>query len=114
MSPPPPKDTRQVNLKLTPSQEEVVRLLVKRLRETGFEFEARVRTFLSEPPMPRYMHINELDRRFGEIERRLLHLEMELGSASDGDALHNGGGETGPGDEAGPGHEDPPAPGKHA
>lgn len=81
MPSPPPKDTRQVNLKLTPSQEEVVRLLVKRLRETGFEFEARVRTFLSEPPTPRYMHINELDRRFGEIERRLLHLEMELGAS---------------------------------
>ena len=67
--------TQQVNLKLTPAHEEIVRLLVQRLREGGLEFEARVRSFVSDPPVPRYMHINELDDRFGEIERRIRGLE---------------------------------------
>ncbi len=71
--------TRQVNLKLTTSQEEIVRLVVQRLREGGLEFEARVRWFFSEAPMPHYMHVDELDRRFGEIERRLLRLETGIG-----------------------------------
>lgn len=70
-----PPGTRQVNLKLTFAQEEIVRLVVQRLREGGVEFEARMRQFVSEPPVPRYMHIDELDRRFGEIERRLLRVE---------------------------------------
>ena len=79
MNPEPP-GTRQVNLKLTLAQEEIVRLVVQRLREGGLEFEARMRQFVSEPPIPRYMHIDELDRRFGEIERRLLKLETSLGN----------------------------------
>ena len=70
--------TRQVNLALTPSQEEIVRLLVLRLREGGVEYEARLREFVQEPPAPRYMHVDELDRRFGAIERRLLALEAAL------------------------------------
>ncbi len=69
--------TRQVNLKLTASQEEIVRLVVQRLREGGPEFEARVRWFFSEAPAPHYMHVDELDRRFGEIDRRLVRLEAE-------------------------------------
>jgi hypothetical protein len=77
MSPRPP-GTRQVNLKLTVSQEEIVRLVVQRLREGGLEFEARMRQFVSGPPIPRYMHIDELDRRFGEIERRMLRLEKSV------------------------------------
>jgi hypothetical protein len=77
MSPRPP-GTRQVNLKLTEAQEEIVRLVVQRLREGGLEFEARMRQFVSEPPIPRYMHIDELDRRFGEVERRLLRLEKTM------------------------------------
>ena len=70
--------TRQVNLMLTASQEEVVRLMVRRLREGGVEFEARVHDFLSEAPVPRYMHIDELDRRFGSIERRFSTIERRL------------------------------------
>jgi hypothetical protein len=81
-----PSGTRQVNLKLTIPQEEIVRLVVQRLREGGLEFEARMRQFVSEPPIPRYMHIDELDRRFGEIERRLGRLEKAL-------ALESGSGE---------------------
>jgi hypothetical protein len=78
--------TRQVNLALTPAQEELVRLLVLRLREGGFEFEWRVREFVQESPVPRYMHVDELDRRFGALERRLLVLEqaLEVGSDRDG------------------------------
>lgn len=71
-----PSATRQVNLALTAVQEELVRLLVLRLREGGVEFEERVRSFVQDPPVPRYMHVDELDRRFGAIERRLLLLEQ--------------------------------------
>jgi hypothetical protein len=67
--------TRQVNLALTAAQEEIVRLLVLRLREGGVEYEERVRGFIQEAPEPQYMHVDELDRRFGAIERRLLALE---------------------------------------
>lgn len=68
--------TRQVNLALTAKQEELVRLLVLRLRAGGVEYEQRVRDFLQETPVPRYMHVDELDRRFGAIERRLSALEQ--------------------------------------
>lgn len=74
--------TRQVNLTLTASQEEIVRRLVQRLREGGLEYEARVRWFISEAPLPRYMHVDELDRRFGAIERRLSRLEEALPAAA--------------------------------
>jgi hypothetical protein len=67
--------TRQVNLALTAAQEDIVRLLVTRLREGGVEYEERLRSFVEEPPVPRYMHIDDLDRRFGAIERRLEALE---------------------------------------
>ena len=80
--------SRQVNLALTAAQEELVRLLVLRLREGGLEFERRVREFVQEAPVPRYMHVDELDRRFGALERRIMVLEQELdgraGSDSDG------------------------------
>jgi hypothetical protein len=74
--------TRQVNLALTECQEELVRLLVLRLREGGVEFEQRVRDFVQEAPVPRYMHVDELDRRFGALERRLQDLEQTLASAA--------------------------------
>ena len=70
--------TRQVNLALTHTQEEIVRLLVTRLREGGVEYEERLRNFVEEPPVPRYMHIDDLDRRFGAIERRLMTIEEQL------------------------------------
>lgn len=72
------RDTRQVNLALTVTQEQIVRLLVLRLREGGVEYEARVRSFLEDSPVPRYMHVDELDRRFGAIDRRLQVLEEAL------------------------------------
>jgi hypothetical protein len=75
--------TRQVNLKLTGTQEEIVRLVVQRLRAGGPEFEARVRWFFSEAPTPRYMHVDDLDRRFGEIDRRLARLETEIAADRD-------------------------------
>ena len=70
--------TRQVNLALTHTQEEIVRLLVTRLREGGVEYEERLRNFVEQPPVPRYMHIDDLDRRFGAIERRLMTIEEQL------------------------------------
>ena len=70
--------TRQVNLALTATQEELVRLLVLRLREGGVEYEARVREFVQDAPVPRYMHVDELDRRFGALERRVMGLEEQL------------------------------------
>lgn len=76
--PPRSSRTRQVNLTLTSPQETLVRLLVQRLREGGVEFEARTQEFLAEEPLPRYMHVDELDRRFGAIERRLIQLEQAL------------------------------------
>ena len=82
-----PAGTRQVNLKLTLAQEEIVRLVVQRLREGGLEFEARMRQFVSGPPVPRYMHIDELDRRFGEIERRLLRVEQLVSDALQQDEI---------------------------
>ena len=77
--------TRQVNLALTAAQEELVRLLVLRLREGGLEFERRVREFVQEAPVPRYMHVDELDRRFGALERRILALEQVLEGSSGAD-----------------------------
>lgn len=76
--------TRQVNLALTKPQEEIVRLLVTRLREGGVEYESRVRNFIEEPPAPRYMHVNDLDRRFGAIDRRLVALEEALNQSTKG------------------------------
>lgn len=70
--------THQVNLALTRAQEEIVRLLVARLREGGVEYEERLRSFVEEPPVPRYMHIDDLDRRFGAIDRRILAIEEAL------------------------------------
>lgn len=70
--------TRQVNLALTRTQEEIVRLLVTRLREGGVEYEERLHSFVAQPPVPRYMHIDDLDRRFGSIERRLMTIEEQL------------------------------------
>lgn len=66
--------TRQVNLTLTAVQEEIV----LRLREGGVEYEERVRRFTQETPVPEYMHVDELDRRFGAIERSLMSLEDAL------------------------------------
>jgi hypothetical protein len=79
--------TRQVNLALTATQEELVRLLVLRLREGGLEFERRVREFVQEAPVPRYMHVDELDRRFGALERRILALEQALDGRIDADRV---------------------------
>lgn len=75
-----PVGTRQVNLMLTPVQEELVRQLVQRLREGGVEYEIRVRDFVSDAPEPRYMHVDDLDRRFGAIERRFDAIERALKS----------------------------------
>ncbi len=72
-------ERRQVNLKLTKAQEEIFRLVVQRLREGGLEYEPRVRRFFSDRrPAPHYMHVEELDRRFGEIDRRLRRLEQTI------------------------------------
>ena len=73
-----PASTRQVNLMLTPAQEELVRQLVQRLREGGLEYETRVRDFVSDAPEPRYMHVDDLDRRFGAIEWRFDAIERAL------------------------------------
>jgi hypothetical protein len=74
----PSPGTRQVNLMLTSAQEKLVRLMVQRLREGGVEYEERVRLFVSEAPVPRYLHVDELDRRFGAIDRRFEALERQL------------------------------------
>ncbi|HRY25030.1 MAG TPA: hypothetical protein P5558_11750 [Geminicoccaceae bacterium] len=76
-----------MNLALTATQEELVRLLVLRLREGGLEFERRVREFVQEAPVPRYMHVDELDRRFGALERRILALEQALDGRIDADRV---------------------------
>ena len=75
-------ERRQVNLKLTKAQEEIFRLVVQRLREGGLEYEPRVRRFFSDRPAPHYMHVEELDRRFGEIDRRLRRLEQTIPTRS--------------------------------
>lgn len=75
-------DTRQVNLRLSPEQAELVRLFVQRLREGGPSFEREIRLFLHRPYTPDYMTISELDRRFGEILRRIDALEAKVGGPS--------------------------------
>jgi hypothetical protein len=75
-------DTRQVNLRLSRQQAELARLFVQRLREGGPSFEREIRLFLLHPYTPDYMTISELDRRFGEILRRIEALEAELRGAS--------------------------------
>jgi hypothetical protein len=75
-------DTRQVNLRLSPQQAELARLFVQRLREGGPSFEREIRLFLLHPYTPDYMTISELDRRFGEILRRIEALETKLRAAS--------------------------------
>jgi hypothetical protein len=71
-------DTRQVNLRLPHEHAKLVRLFVQRLREGGPSFEREVRLFLLHPYTPDYMTISELDRRFGEILRRIEALEAEI------------------------------------
>lgn len=94
-------ETLQVNLRLSPEHAQLVRLFVQRLREGGPSYEREVRLFLLQPYAPHYMTINELDRRFGEIMRRIEALEMEVGSASTqerpgvGDQVRSGGCEGG-------------------
>ena len=75
-------DTRQVNLRLSPQQAKLARLFVQRLREGGPSFEREIRLFLLHPYTPDYMTISELDRRFGEILRRIEALETKLRAAS--------------------------------
>jgi hypothetical protein len=74
-------DTQQVNFRLSPEHAELVRLFVQRLREGGPSYRREVRLFLLQPYSPRYMSIGELDRRFGEILRRIETLEAEVASA---------------------------------
>jgi hypothetical protein len=69
---------RQVNLKLTPNHEEIVRDMVNRLRSGGPSFEKLVREFLLNGYEPKYMHVDELDLRFGHVERRLIELEVRM------------------------------------
>lgn len=75
-------DTRQVNLRLSPEHARLVRLFVQRLREGGPSFEREVSLFLLHPYSPDYMTISELDRRFGEVLRRIEALEAKVGRAS--------------------------------
>jgi hypothetical protein len=74
-------DSQQVNLRLSPKHAQLVRLFVQRLREGGPSYEREIRLFL-KPYTPHYMTITELDRRFGEILRRIEALEAEVGGAS--------------------------------
>jgi hypothetical protein len=75
-------DTQQVNLRVSSEHAHLVRLFVHRLREGGPSYEREVRLFLLQPYTPHYMTISELDRRFGEILRRIEALEAEAGGAS--------------------------------
>jgi hypothetical protein len=75
-------ETQQVNLRLSADHAQLVRLFVQRLREGGPSYEREVRLFLLQPYTPHYMTISELDRRFGEILRRIEALEAEGGGAS--------------------------------
>jgi hypothetical protein len=75
-------DTQQVNLRLSPKHAQLVRLFVQRLREGGPSYEREISLFLRPPYEPHYMTIDELDRRFGEILRRLEALEAQIGRAS--------------------------------
>jgi hypothetical protein len=75
-------DTQQVNFRLSPQHAELVRLFVQRLREGGPSHEREVRLFLLQPYTPHYMTISELDRRFGEILRRIEALEAAVGGAT--------------------------------
>jgi len=75
-------ETQQVNLRLSPGHAELVRLFVQRLRDGGPSYEREARLLLLQPYAPHYMTINELDRRFGEVLRRIEALEAEVGSAS--------------------------------
>ena len=68
-------DSQQVNLRLSPKHAQLVRLFVQRLREGGPSYERELRLFLLQPYTPRYMSISELDRRFGEILRRIEKLK---------------------------------------
>lgn len=75
-------ETQQVNLRVSPEHAQLVRLFVQRLREGGPSYEREVRLFLLEPYTPHYMTISELDRRFGEILRRMESLEAEVRGSS--------------------------------
>ena len=74
--------TQQVNLRLPPEHAKLVRLFVQRLREGGPSYEREARLFLLERYKPHYMTIPELDRRFGEILRRIEALEAERSEAA--------------------------------
>lgn len=73
-------DTQQVNLRLSPEHADLVRLFAQRLREGGPSYQREVSHFLLQAYTPHYMSIDELDRRFGEILRRLEALEAQVGA----------------------------------
>jgi hypothetical protein len=75
-------ETQQVNLRLSSEHAQLVRLFVQRLREGGPSYKREVGLFLLQPYTPHYMTISELDRRFGEILRRIEALEAAVGGAS--------------------------------
>lgn len=75
-------ETQQVNLRLSATHAELVRLFVQRLREGGPGYEREIRLFLLPAYNPHYMTIDELDRRFGKILRRLETLEAQVGGSN--------------------------------
>jgi hypothetical protein len=85
-------ETQQVNLRLSADHAQLVRLFVQRLREGGPSYEREVHLFLLQPYTPHYMTISELDRRFGEILRRIEALEAEGGGASSREGRYSTGG----------------------
>ena len=75
-------DTQQVNLRLSHEHAKLVRLFVQRLRDGGPSYEREIHLFLLQPYTPRYMTIDELDRRFGAILRRIEALEAQVGASN--------------------------------
>jgi hypothetical protein len=69
-------------MRLSPDHAQLVPLFVQRLREGGPSYEREIRLFLLPPYKPHYMTIDELDRRFGEILRRVESLEIKINGVS--------------------------------
>jgi hypothetical protein len=82
--------TQQVNLRLSTEHAHLVRLFVQRLRQGGPSYQREARLFLLQPYTPHYMTISELDRRFGEILRRIEGLEAKVDGASSGTSRTTG------------------------
>lgn len=79
MKPPTQTETRtkQINFRIEPEHEALLRETVDQIRRGGPSFRAALSKMIEDHVAARYMTVNELEDRFTAIEGRLADLEAE-------------------------------------